>query len=138
METFQDCPKLKTLILSHNVIADIHPTAFQYANNIRDLDLSYNSLATLPRDLILPSVQSLLLDNNNLITDITGEFFGDNMGGQLKNLSISNCQRLKYVRKGAFTGLPNLRNLYMHGNANLQLIERGAFNDTQTSIKVVS
>ncbi|XP_028212007.1 probable disease resistance protein At4g27220 isoform X2 [Glycine soja] len=117
--TSPDCPRLSTLILSHNLISHIPKCFFRHMNALTLLDLSYNDeLTSLPKSLSkLRSLTSLVLRQCYQLEYIPP--LGDLQA--LSRLDISGCDSLLRVPEG-LQNLKKLQCLNLSRNLYLSLL----------------
>ncbi|KAG5093051.1 hypothetical protein JHK82_051829 [Glycine max] len=117
--TSPDCPRLSTLILSHNLISHIPKCFFRHMNALTLLDLSYNyELTSLPKSLSkLRSLTSLVLRQCSQLEYIPP--LGDLQA--LSRLDISGCDSLLRVPEG-LQNLKKLQCLNLSRNLYLSLL----------------
>eukprot|EP00117_Sycon_ciliatum_P001405 scpid87187/ scgid7081/ Chaoptin; Photoreceptor cell-specific membrane protein len=127
--------RMQMVDLSHNLLSDLPSSVFHAFENLRTLDLSYNQLVTVSEDVFRPftMLKHLLLGHNML------SHFPNITIAQLSKLDLANNQftsveslplyttvlylDLSYNRITTissvffYNNFPNLRHLYLGGNA---------------------
>ncbi|XP_057337578.1 protein artichoke-like [Microplitis mediator] len=102
-----DCSlwNLKKLNLSNNALTEIYPYSFDTLHGLEELDLSKNSLVTLPENWLLTSKNNLqyLYLNDNKITDFSN--FSLSLAKNLKYVNIGN-NPIEFIRIKTLTSLP--------------------------------
>ncbi|KAG9353953.1 hypothetical protein JZ751_012077, partial [Albula glossodonta] len=113
-QAFRGIRRLKELILSSNVITQLHNTTFHSVPNLRNLDLSYNKLQTLQPGQFqgLRKLQSLHLRSNGL-TDVPVRAFLDCRSLEFLDLGYN---RLRALTRTTFLGMPKLAELHLEHN----------------------
>ncbi|XP_071455546.1 leucine-rich repeat-containing protein 15-like [Hetaerina americana] len=104
--------ELVFLSLSHNRISEIPDGAISGFEKLEELDLSGNSLSSLPPLRRLPSLRRLRIHRNKL-RELPADVFRD-----VPNLELLTLRgnRLTELPKGIFTGLTKLRHLELASN----------------------
>lgn len=105
---------IEHLVLTHNNLFDINPSAFTWAKNISSLDLSFTNYAELNPNLLkfLPNLLHLNISNNNLKT-ISCNLFAAQKG--LLSLDFNN-NKIDNISICAFEGLKTLTKLNLSNN----------------------
>lgn len=140
-------PRLRSLQLYHNKLAEVPPDMMKGVPGLNELDLTGNQLVLLPADVFRHvSLHSLVLKNNQ-IAKVDADWFADNssltwldLSGNrltdlpaalfhklplLENLDLSD-NRLQELHRDAFRGLRHLKTLNLAGN-RLSLLESSIF-----------
>jgi len=95
---------------------------FQYLGNLKELDLSENSIDTIAGEFDNPNLKELDLSKNHF-TQIPPAF------GNLKSLEMLDLGEclIEEIQPQAFLGLESLKNLRLDSNENLYCIQNQAF-----------
>ncbi len=107
---------LRNLILADNHLVTIPTTQMSMLNRLEELSIGQNPFVTLPRNCFkgLVNLRSIVISGASQLTSIETEAFADNLN--LESLSLISNKRLEHVAEGAFTGLPNLKDLVLRDN----------------------
>ncbi|XP_075554672.1 protein toll-like isoform X1 [Dermacentor variabilis] len=116
--------KIQRVVLSNNVVADIMPGAFKLLDMLTKLDLKNNSISFLnesyfPHDSILEHIDFSM----NRLTTLSNAFNRTRMI-QVMKLSFNQIPDISF----AFSGLKELRELYLRGNL-ISSIQHRTFQD---------
>lgn len=124
-QSFTGLPNMETLDLSKNLIASIGKDAFTSNSNLKFLNFSANALDTIRPDTFRSNKHLSVLDlssNTKLnVTEGTQLIINTN----LEVLHVSRCN-FNVIDEKAFSGLPNLREVYLQHNA-IHKVNAGAF-----------
>lgn len=107
---------LETLDLSNNKISSINPNAFKYTEGVRSLDLSSNSIQTLPSFIFQPvasGVTRLRLGNNRLLVTLPDRVFSGME--KLQEVDLSHCS-FRNFNEEHFRTLTNLKTIDISHN----------------------
>ncbi|XP_054163831.1 leucine-rich repeat neuronal protein 1-like [Oppia nitens] len=122
---FASLTGLRKLVFSRNRIISINDNAFVGLELLEELYLNDNHLIRVP-STALQSLKRLItinIDTNPLEQLSTGDF----VHIPVNHISVANCKQLVLIDKGAFWDLPNINNIILHSNPNLQYIDSQAF-----------
>lgn len=121
------------LYLNNNSISSIENSIFETATNLQVLNLSFNNLTHLNRNIFdsMTNLSELYLNNNKIWVLKNFTF------GKLKNLKILRLQynEMTEIDKNQFLGLDNLKELYLAFN-NLTSILNLTSNKRITTEKI--
>ncbi|XP_060579197.1 leucine-rich repeat neuronal protein 1-like [Ruditapes philippinarum] len=124
---FSALSKLNLLNLSSNKIRTIDNNAFSNLTNMLILDLSYNQMQLMPKELLhlMKILKKFIFDGNPMRKIHTGDFQGMNVA----YLSISYMPELHFIEKHAFQNLPLFTTLEAHDNPKLIYVDSQAFDN---------
>lgn len=118
---FKRLSALHTLTVSQNLINDLAKNCLDGLHNLQKLNLSANSIQTIPQHLFrgFSGVRLQELDfNNNDISTISSKAF-ENLK-YLLFLDLSG-NSMKFIHEYTFTGLTSLRTLFLNNNNILNI-----------------
>jgi hypothetical protein len=117
--------KLRKLVLTRNKIISINDNAFVGLEQLEELYLNDNNLLRVP-SIALQSLKRIItihMDRNPLQQLSTGDF----VHIPANQISVTNCDQLSLIDRGAFWDLPNINTILLDNNRNLQFIDSQAF-----------
>lgn len=115
-EAFNGLTKLTVLVLYRNKLTILHRTTLSGANNLQDIDLSSNEIATIEDGAFdLPHLKEILINDNKLKRLSDNIFAG---APNLQNIDLQKNQ-LEHIGK-AFERMQHLHQLQLSGNNHLQ------------------
>ncbi|XP_071445148.1 insulin-like growth factor-binding protein complex acid labile subunit [Hetaerina americana] len=119
LSDFPQLEKLKALYITNLALTTLSSGAFKALRSLQFLDLSFNVLKSIPRDLGAPSLEALILLGNAQLDFLneTGPIFSSST---LKTLDLSHCF-LTNLPHDAFSSLPSLKHLSLHNNLLMKL-----------------
>nr|XP_056714247.1 tsukushi [Euleptes europaea] len=106
---------LVSLDLSNNRISRITSTTFSRLRYLESLDLSYNSLVTLPNECFSRSPLGDVDLSNNLLLEISMDVFASKGQGKPINVDLSN-NLISVVFRQQDKAVPNIQSLSLSGN----------------------
>ncbi|XP_029165682.1 toll-like receptor Tollo [Nylanderia fulva] len=110
LSAFKGLTALETLDLHRNSIRDLRKAIFADLTALKDLNLAYNNIAEATFADLPSSVESLLLDYNDIEVLEEGNFI------RVPKVTLSlTGNRIASIKRGAFN-LPILRDLYLGQN----------------------
>ncbi|CAH0719906.1 unnamed protein product, partial [Brenthis ino] len=117
-----------SLNLTHNKIKFVDELGFGHkcGSTLQTIDLSYNDIMSLPADseiLHLRRLTQLFLQNNK-ISELPGEVFGDLLSLKVVNLSEN---AINYLPEGLFQNTREIREIYLSYN-DLEILPKKLFN----------
>lgn len=125
-------PQLETLILKNNLISILHEDTFLGLQDLRSIDLSFNTLSTkLPSKLLTKNsrILDLNVSNNFNLTEL-----GNLISSNLEHLDASRC-RIGALESSVVANLTALRTLNL-GHNPLRLFPEGFVNPTLRHLDV--
>lgn len=128
---FNNFTNLVELNLSYNLIADLSRDVFKSHKKIRRLSLSHNSLRAMPFQVYSPMADILELDlSHNYLVTFLDHYFRFNKN--IEVLLVNNNQLVK-ITSNALVDLINLKKLDLSYNY-LQSISLGLFDSDRKSV----
>jgi len=124
-DVFEKFPLLTDFVLRGVGVETLSADSFSHAENLKNLELSKNQLAVIPKNVFSKLANLVFLDLTfNQIAEIED--------GALNNLDSLNYlflsgNRLTTIKRGTFAGAPKLREIDLRSNS-LEQIEDGAFD----------
>ncbi|XP_013784663.1 uncharacterized protein LOC106468768 [Limulus polyphemus] len=137
-QDFAGMPLLELLYLNSNMIHSIAARTFQYLNDLKELYLDHNNITVLYKDnfIGLQNLKHLYLDMNKLISlstdvfinlqDLADVYLDENLIYSLANMtaesssirmiSMQNNNLKGQLNENTFSGMPNLREIYLTDN----------------------
>jgi Leucine-rich repeat (LRR) protein len=116
IDTFKSLVNLETVDLRGCAVSEIDPDAFSCLQNLRNLDLSKNSLTSFSMSQMPVNLEHLNL-SFNMFDSIEDVFKNktDKINSKLTTLGLSDS-RIKSLPANSFPGLQALRSLDLSGN----------------------
>lgn len=125
-DMFQTLYNLEMIDLSYNSITYIKTSTFHDLINLKSIYLIGNKLSKPVLNFVLPTLN---LSDLNLDQNLFSQFkAGSLIDFNIRKLSLSGLQQLRYILKGAFTNSEHLQEVDLSNNINLVFIEDGAFD----------
>lgn len=117
---------LRILSLAGNRIRGVSEKAFDGLSNLTSLNLEDNQLSRVPSIAFraAKSMKVLRLGGNSFPQLHTGDFVRLEL---LEEASVENIAELELIDRGAFQDMPNLKALHLHRNSRLQFVDSQAF-----------
>lgn len=114
--------RLRTLVASHNLLTEIQPGLFNYAQHIRDVDFSFNEIKRIAATAFTNATEMLTLDlSNNNLAKLDNRTFQSLHSLEtliLRNNQIAELNVLTFAGLSTLTKLDLSYNMLTHLNAD--------------------